>query len=101
MNAELRLAPAAPTPLAAPRARQRMESIDLVRGLVRVSMALDGWRRLRFATAAPGSGPGTPGGHDLPVVYAVWALVILMIYPVCARYAAYKRAHPRGWARYF
>jgi uncharacterized membrane protein len=71
--------------------------LPLIHGL----SALDGWLRLRFATAAPGSGPGTPGGHDLPVVYAVWALVILMLYPVCARYAAYKRAHPRGWTRYF
>jgi hypothetical protein len=39
-------------------------------------------------------------GHDLPIVYAVWAVVVLLLYPVCVRYDAYKRAHPGGWTRY-
>jgi uncharacterized membrane protein len=30
-------------------------------------------------------------GHDLPVVYAAWVLVVLVLYPLCAWYADVKR----------
>ena len=39
-------------------------------------------------------------GYALPGVYLAWAIVILLLYPICARYDAYKRGHPRGWTRY-
>jgi uncharacterized membrane protein len=39
-------------------------------------------------------------GYALPGVYLAWAIAILLLYPICARYDAYKRAHPRGWTRY-
>jgi uncharacterized membrane protein len=44
--------------------------------------------------------PKTNSGHDLLVVYAVWLVVVLILYPLCVRYDAYKRAHPGGWSRY-
>jgi uncharacterized membrane protein len=39
-------------------------------------------------------------GYDLPMVYVVWFLVIVILYPLCARYDAYKRTRRGGWTRY-
>ena len=39
-------------------------------------------------------------GYDLWVVYAVWAAVILGLYPVCAWFAAVKRRHRSPWLSY-
>ena len=32
-------------------------------------------------------------GFGLPVVYAVWIVVVIALYPLCKRFDAYKRAH--------
>lgn len=41
-------------------------------------------------------------GFSLPVVYVVWLLVLLMLYPVCKWYGNYKQAHQRDkkWLSY-
>jgi hypothetical protein len=36
-------------------------------------------------------------GFPLNVVYLVWALVILGMYPICKWYRAYKKRHPEKW----
>ena len=36
-------------------------------------------------------------GFPLNVVYLVWALVILGMYPLCKWYRAYKKRHPEKW----
>jgi len=36
-------------------------------------------------------------GFPLWVVYAVWALAIALLYPVCRWYQSYKMAHPEQW----
>lgn len=42
-----------------------------------------------------------PGwGYSLPIVYALWALVVLMLYPLCVWFARYKRAHHSAWLSY-
>jgi uncharacterized membrane protein len=39
-----------------------------------------------------------PGeGYNLPVVYAVWILVILALYPLCKKYDRYKTEHREKW----
>lgn len=46
---------------------------------------------------------GEPGiqKFSLTVVYAVWILVNLVLYPVCAWYGRYKNAHPeKKWLSY-
>lgn len=46
---------------------------------------------------------GIPAGYapSLPRAYLVWALLILVLYPVCVWYDRYKRAHPeKAWLRY-
>ncbi len=36
-------------------------------------------------------------GYPLYVVYLVWALVILMMYPLCKWYRVYKKGHRENW----
>jgi len=49
----------------------------------------------RFPITEP---PGWPA--SLPVVYGAWALVVLLLYPLCRRYARYKREHDYAWLSY-
>jgi uncharacterized membrane protein len=40
-------------------------------------------------------------GFSLPVVYAVWIVLVLLLYWPCRRYAEYKQAHPKNrWLSY-
>ncbi|MFL5568457.1 MAG: DUF1624 domain-containing protein [Gemmatimonadaceae bacterium] len=42
-----------------------------------------------------------PGwGYSLPVVYLVWAAVVIMMYPLCRWYAAVKARRSESWLRY-
>lgn len=42
-----------------------------------------------------------PGeGYELPVVYAVWIFVVLILYPVCRWYSTYKQTHRNWWLSY-
>jgi uncharacterized membrane protein len=36
-------------------------------------------------------------GFDLPVVYAVWIIVVLLLYPLCKWYGSYKLRHKEKW----
>ncbi len=39
-----------------------------------------------------------PGeGYGLPVVYLVWIIVVMVLYPLCLRYDRYKTAHKEKW----
>lgn len=43
-----------------------------------------------------------PGwGFSLPVVYSVWILVVVMLYPLCRWFAALKRRRSDPWLSYF
>ena len=39
-------------------------------------------------------------GYSLPVVYAAWILVLVLLYPLCARFADVKVRNRAGWLRY-
>ncbi|MFL5484932.1 MAG: hypothetical protein ACJ793_04800, partial [Gemmatimonadaceae bacterium] len=42
-----------------------------------------------------------PGwGYSLPVVYLVWAAVVIMMYPLCRWYAAVKARRSESWLSY-
>jgi uncharacterized membrane protein len=42
-----------------------------------------------------------PGwGYSLPVVYAVWAVVVVMLYPVCRWFAGVKQRRKAWWLSY-
>jgi uncharacterized membrane protein len=49
----------------------------------------------RFPITQP---PGWPA--SLPVVYAAWLLVVLILYPICRWYARYKATHTSPWLSY-
>jgi hypothetical protein len=69
--------------------------IPLINGLAK----LDALRR--YGTTVPPGENGWPDwGYHLPATYAIWLLVVLLLYPLCRWYDAYKRAHPGGWRRY-
>lgn len=38
--------------------------------------------------------------RGLPETYVAAAAVLVVLYPVCCMYRAYKRAHPNSWAQY-
>ncbi len=40
------------------------------------------------------------GRYGLTVVYGVWILVILILYPLCKKYNAYKSTHNNWWLSY-
>jgi uncharacterized membrane protein len=39
-------------------------------------------------------------GHDLMVVYLVWLVALVILYPLCARFAALKRRRRDAWLSY-
>ncbi len=39
-------------------------------------------------------------GFELPVIYAVWIGVVLLLYPLCARYAKIKERSRTWWLSY-
>jgi hypothetical protein len=46
--------------------------------------------------------PRKPAGYGLPLagVYAVWALVVVALYPLCRWFAAVKRRRREWWWSY-
>jgi uncharacterized membrane protein len=75
--------------------KQRITSIDLLRGLVMLLMALD-HVRMYFGYGRLGS-----FGLGLEVVYVIWIMVIVMLYPLCRWYQKFKQGHPsKKWLSY-
>jgi hypothetical protein len=62
--------------------------------LIHTLRILDHYARSRITHTT-----GDPG-YPLAGVYAAWAIVLLLLYPLCARYDDYKRSHPHGWTRW-
>lgn len=56
-----------------------------------VQEAMDSAKNLPFLFVFPGEGVG------LPIVYAIWAAVIILLYPMCKWYDRYKTAHKEKW----
>ncbi len=43
-----------------------------------------------------------PGwGYSLPIVYLVWILVVVMLYPLCRWFAGVRQRRPAAWLSYF
>ena len=57
-----------------------------------------GW--LLHGAAFSGPGPNDIYGYGLTFVYLMWAIVVVLLYPVCAWFAEYKRMHKQWWLRY-
>jgi len=58
------------------------------------------WSDLQFQGFAMGH-PKNGGGVGLPGLYAAWAFVVILLYPISKRYANYKSAHrEKEWLKY-
>ena len=45
--------------------------------------------------------PETGGGVSLPYVYLIWLVIVVLMYPLCKWYGAYKEANKsKAWLRY-
>jgi uncharacterized membrane protein len=68
-----------------------------------VCYAQNGAVHWMFESPDLGSYPFTapPGwGLSLPVIYAIWVLVVVMLYPVCGWFASVKQRRPDTWLSY-
>jgi uncharacterized membrane protein len=69
-----------------------------------VCYAQNGAAHWMFESPDLGSYPFTPPpgwGVALPVTYLLWALVVVMLYPVCAWFAGVKQRSKGAWVSYF
>ncbi len=57
-----------------------------------------------FESPSPGQFPITPPpgwGYSLPIVYLVWGVVVLTLYPACRWFAGLKQRRSDAWLSYF
>jgi len=57
-----------------------------------------------FESPSPDKFPVTPPpgwGFSLPIVYLVWAVVVVALYPLCRWFAALKQRRSDAWLSYF
>jgi uncharacterized membrane protein len=57
-----------------------------------------------FESPTPRQFPITPPpgwGYSLPIVYLIWACVVLALYPLCRWFAGLKRRRSDAWLSYF
>ena len=40
-------------------------------------------------------------GYSLPVIYLIWAIVVVTLYPLCRRFAAVRQRRSDSWLSYF
>ena len=78
----------------------------LVAHLIAIAMNLARYGRTSFLLIAPPS-KGSPSelfppdyGYPLWTVYAVWVVVLLLLYPACLRFARLKQGHHNWWFTY-
>ncbi|HNJ96451.1 MAG TPA: hypothetical protein PLS65_16840, partial [Ferruginibacter sp.] len=62
-----------------------------IRGNHTVGEAIASAKNVPFLFVMPGEGFGLAG------VYGVWALVLVLLYPLCKRYDRYKTSHKEKW----
>jgi uncharacterized membrane protein len=72
--------------------------LALIHALALVIGTLAGFEPGAFFTAWPFLPRGW--GYGLPVVFALWAAVVLALYPACRWFAAVKATRPERWLRY-
>jgi len=72
--------------------------LGVIHALALIIGTLAGFEPRAFLTAWPFLPPGW--GYGPPVIFALWAAVVLTLYPACRWFAAVKVGHPNSWLRY-
>ena len=75
----------------------------IIHGLATLLLVYEGHDWHQYILSARGIMSGTLRSFGFPVgeVYAVWMLVILLLYPICRAYGQYREQHPsKRWLRY-
>ncbi len=62
-----------------------------IQGKHTVQEAIASMKKLPFLFVIPGEGVG------LGMVYLIWAIVVITLYPLCRKYDRYKTAHKEKW----
>ena len=65
-----------------------------------VTQLRTGEMRFDWFARAPYTGIPPEGRWSLGMLYLVWAICILLLYPLCAWYASRKRTRPTAWMKY-
>jgi uncharacterized membrane protein len=71
---------------------------------VAVCYARYGQAHWMFESSRLGQFPITPPpgwGYSLPIIYLIWALVVLTLYPLCRWFAGLKQRRSDAWLSYF
>lgn len=73
--------------------------IYLIHLLATMALTFTGWDWREYILSAENflSGSLNNFGFGLPVVYLVWALVLILLYPLCRWYQKLKESHPAWW----
>lgn len=77
--------------------------IYLIHGLAMVTLAFTGWDWRDYILSAPRfqSGRLIDFGFGLEAVYAIWGIVVVMLYPLCRWYQQVRQNHPeKRWLSY-
>jgi uncharacterized membrane protein len=40
-------------------------------------------------------------GYELPIIYGIWIIIIVILYPICNYFIDYKSKHPTKWLQFF
>ena len=73
--------------------------IYLIHALAMMTLALTGWDWREYILSAPRfrSGRLEGFGFGLEAVYSIWAIVVILLYPLCRWYQQVRQNHPGKW----
>lgn len=73
--------------------------IYLIHALATVTLAFTGWDWREYILSAPRfqSGRLSDFGFGLEAVYAIWGIVVVMLYPLCRWYQKVRQNNPGKW----
>ena len=73
--------------------------IYLIHAIALLALALSGWDWREYILTASRflSGGLNSFGYGLGVVYLIWAIVLILLYPLCRWYQKVKENHPSWW----
>jgi hypothetical protein len=71
----------------------------LIHGLATLLLVSRGhdWREYILSASGIRSGTLSDFGLSLTAVYAIWIIVVVLLYPICRWYQTYRESNPSKW----